>query len=92
MVELSDEERRPARVPAQRALERLEALRHAPAGQAHIQVLAELMQLRRCCCNPRLVMPNCGLTGSKLEAFAELVDELLENQHKALVFTSSSIT
>ena len=55
-------------------------------GQAHIQVLAELMRLRRCCCNPRLVVPTCGLTGSKLEAFAELVDELLENQHKALVF------
>ena len=87
LVELSAEERALHESLRQRALERLEGMREAPAGQAHIQVLAELMKLRRCCCNPRLVMPDCGLTGSKLEAFAELVDELLENQHKALVFS-----
>jgi len=87
LVELSAEERALHESLRRRALERLEGVREAPAGQAHIQVLAELMKLRRCCCNPRLVMPNCGLTGSKLEAFAELVDELLDNQHKALVFS-----
>jgi superfamily II DNA or RNA helicase len=87
LVELGDEEQALHESLRQRALERLEGLRDAPAGQAHIQVLAELMKLRRCCCNPRLVMPDCGLVGSKLEAFAELVDELLDNQHKALVFS-----
>ena len=87
LVELSPEEQALHESLRQRALERLEGMQGAPAGQAHIRVLAELMKLRRCCCNPRLVMPNCGLTGSKLEAFAELVDELLENQHKALVFS-----
>ena len=87
LVELSAEERALHESLRQRALERLEGMRDAPPGQAHIQVLAELMKLRRCCCNPRLVMPDCRLTGSKLEAFAELVEELLENQHKALVFS-----
>ena len=87
LVELSPEERALHESLRQRALERLEGVKDMAPGQAHIQVLAELMKLRRCCCNPRLVMPNCGLTGSKLEAFAELVDELLENQHKALVFS-----
>ncbi len=87
LVELSPEERALHESLRQRALERLEVTRHMDKGQAHIQVLAELMKLRRCCCNPRLVMPDCGLTGSKLEAFAELVDELLDNQHKALVFS-----
>ena len=87
LVELSPEERALHESLRQRALERLEGTRDMAPGQAHIQVLAELMKLRRCCCNPRLVMPNCGLTGSKLEAFGELVDELLENQHKALVFS-----
>ena len=86
-VELSDEERALHESLRRRALERLEGVRAMAAGQAHIQVLAELMKLRRCCCNPRLVMPKCGLKGSKLDAFAELVDELLENQHKALVFS-----
>jgi superfamily II DNA or RNA helicase len=87
LVELSPEERALHESLRQRALERLEGTRDVAPGQAHIQVLAELMKLRRCCCNPRLVMPNCGLTGSKLEAFAELVDELIDNQHKALVFS-----
>jgi len=87
LVELSPEERALHESLRQRALERLEGTREMDRGQAHIQVLAELMKLRRCCCNPRLVVPNCGLTGSKLEAFAELVDELIDNQHKALVFS-----
>jgi superfamily II DNA or RNA helicase len=87
LVELSDEERALHESLRRRALERLEGMRDAPAGRAHIQVLAELMRLRRCCCNPRLVVPDCALTGSKLEAFAELVDELRDNQHKALVFS-----
>jgi superfamily II DNA or RNA helicase len=87
LVELSPEERALHESLRQRALERLEGVRDMAPGQAHIHVLAELMKLRRCCCNPRLVVPNCSLPGSKLEAFAELVDELLENQHKALVFS-----
>lgn len=87
LVELSPEERALHESLRQRALERLEGVKDMAPGQAHIHVLAELMKLRRCCCNPRLVMPDCGLTGSKLEAFAELVDELRENQHKALVFS-----
>jgi SNF2 family DNA or RNA helicase len=32
-------------------------------------------------------MPGAGLAGSKLAAFAEIVVELLENRHKALVFS-----
>lgn len=87
LVELTDEERALHESLRRRALERLEGVRDMDKGQAHIQVLAELMKLRRCCCNPRLVVPDCGLVGSKLEAFAELVEELLENQHKALVFS-----
>ena len=87
LVELTEDERALHESLRRRALERLEGVRDMDKGQAHIQVLAELMKLRRCCCNPRLVVPDCGLPGSKLEAFAELVDELLDNQHKALVFS-----
>jgi SNF2 family DNA or RNA helicase len=56
-------------------------------GQQHLKVLAEIMRLRRACCHPRLVMENSGLGSSKLEAFAELVEELISNRHKALVFS-----
>ena len=45
------------------------------------------MRLRRACCHPRLVEPELELPSAKLEAFAEIVDELRENRHKALVFS-----
>ncbi len=87
LVELSPEERALHESLRLHAIERLEHGQRGTPGQRHLQVLAELMKLRRCCCNPRLVMPDCGLTGAKLEVFAELVDELRENHHKALVFS-----
>ena len=59
----------------------------AGEGQRYIQILAEIMKLRRACCNPQLVAPELGLPSSKLAAFGELLDELLENRHKALVFS-----
>jgi SNF2 family DNA or RNA helicase len=58
-----------------------------PLEQRRFQVLAELMRLRRACCDPRLVAPESGLVGSKLEAFTLLVEELTANRHKALVFS-----
>lgn len=55
--------------------------------QQAVQVLAEITRLRRFCCHPSLVLPNSTLAGSKLAAFAEIVRELLDNGHKALVFS-----
>ncbi len=51
------------------------------------KVLAAITKLRRACCNPQLVAPGLGLPSSKLELFAGVLDELLENRHKALVFS-----
>jgi len=63
----------------------LEALDGTP-GQT-MQVLASLMRLRRACCNVSLVQDNADIPSSKLEAFLDLVDELRENGHRALVFS-----
>ena len=57
------------------------------AGQKHLQVLAEIMKLRRACCNTKLVRPDIPLPSSKLQLFGEVVSELLDNKHKALVFS-----
>lgn len=57
------------------------------AGQKHLQVLAEIMKLRRACCNTKLVRPDIPLPSSKLQLFGEVVTELLDNKHKALVFS-----
>jgi superfamily II DNA or RNA helicase len=56
-------------------------------GQAQIGVLAQLMRLRRAACDPRLVNPELGIPGAKVQAFAELAAELAANGHKALVFS-----
>jgi superfamily II DNA or RNA helicase len=72
------------------ALERIATLQAQVGGNAaqkQIQILAEMMKLRRAVCNPVLVAPDSGIRSSKLDAFARLVDELLENRHKALVFS-----
>jgi superfamily II DNA or RNA helicase len=68
------------------ALEKLASM-EGPDSQKSIQILAEMMKLRRACCNPQLVAPELGLQSSKLMAFARLLDELLENKHKVLVFS-----
>ena len=52
-----------------------------------VKILAEIMKLRRACCNPKLVMPETDIESSKLFLFEKVVDELLENRHKALVFS-----
>jgi SNF2 family DNA or RNA helicase len=56
-------------------------------GAKHLQVLAEIMKLRRACCNTRLVKAEPKLPSAKLEAFGDILEELLENNHKALVFS-----
>ncbi|WP_426192262.1 DEAD/DEAH box helicase [Massilia sp. DWR3-1-1] len=68
------------------ALARLAALEQ-PQHQKSIEILAEMMKLRRACCNPNLVAPELQLESSKLGVFARLVDDLLENRHKVLVFS-----
>ncbi len=85
-VELTQEETALYESLRRDALEKLAAL-EAPESQKSIQILAEMMKLRRACCNPNLVAPELGLASSKLTVFARLLDDLLENRHKVLVFS-----
>ncbi len=82
-VELSDAERHLYESLRQQAVDNITA-----AGlKAPMQVLAEITKLRRFCCNPKLVLKNTDISASKLAVFAETLEELLENKHKALVFS-----
>jgi SNF2 family DNA or RNA helicase len=85
-VELSPEERTLYEALRRNAMQTMMETTDQP-GQKHLKVLAEIMKLRRACCHPRLVMEESTLGSSKLQAFEELVDELLDNRHKALVFS-----
>ncbi|NLF98432.1 MAG: DEAD/DEAH box helicase [Candidatus Riflebacteria bacterium] len=85
-VELSKDETALYESMRRQAVSRLSDI-DAGAGQKHIMILAELMKLRRLCCNPFLVAPELNIASSKLSLFESIVDELLENRHKALVFS-----
>ncbi len=67
--------------------EALAALEGADGETNRITILAHLTKLRRTCCHPSLVMPDCGMPGQKVEALLELVEELRANGHRALVFS-----
>lgn len=84
-VELSD---------AERALYdrfREEAVLNLEEGSTTaIKALAELTKLRQTACNPALVLPAKeakNIPSSKMETFLKLVDELIHNHHRALVFS-----
>ncbi len=78
--------RRIAMEEAQGAVE-LSGDRNGAGGRAQFHVLAQLTRLRRAACDPRLATPGYKARGAKVEAFAELVEELVANGHKALVFS-----
>jgi superfamily II DNA or RNA helicase len=56
-------------------------------GQNQFHVLAALTKLRRAACDPRLVAPELGLVGAKVQEFERLALELVAGRHKALVFS-----
>lgn len=85
-VEMSPEEASFYEALRQHALETLEQDR-SPVGQRQLKILAEIMKLRQAACNPKLVHPESPLASSKLQLFGEVVSELLESRHKALVFS-----
>ncbi|MGD0104640.1 MAG: DEAD/DEAH box helicase [Rhodopila sp.] len=85
-VEMTEAERAFYEALRQRSLERIEAL-DAPEGRRKIQILAEITRLRRACCNPALIDAAAGVPSGKLAAFMELVEELIRNRHRALVFS-----
>ena len=61
--------------------------RDDPTGRLRIRVLAGITKLRLATCHPRLAAPGSTLPGAKLEAFLELLTEILDGGHKTLVFS-----
>jgi len=86
LVELSEEERSFYEALRRNALEKLATL-DEDGGQKRFQILAELMRMRQAACHPRLVMPHSKIQSSKMELLKQTVSELIENGHKALIFS-----
>ncbi|PAC27937.1 DEAD/DEAH box helicase [Flectobacillus sp. BAB-3569] len=84
-IEMSVEERSFYESLRQSALERLTS--EEEGQDKRFKILAELTKLRLACCNPKLVNEEVPIGSSKLEAFVEILEELRENNHRALVFS-----
>ena len=85
-VELSNEERVFYEALRQKAIEKIEE-NDEKAGHPGMQILAQITRLRQACCNPKLVQAGIQIPSAKLELFGEVLEELVENGHKALVFS-----
>ncbi|MFP6806355.1 MAG: SNF2-related protein [Pseudomonadales bacterium] len=57
------------------------------SNQQRIRALASITKLRRAVCNPNMVLTGANMHSSKLEVLGNVLDELLENNHRALVFS-----
>jgi len=57
-------------------------------ARSHIVILEALLKLRQVCCDPRLLKTGATTSGSaKLEALLELLDTLISEGRKVLVFS-----
>ena len=86
-IEAGPEERAFYEALRQTALDKLAEDKAEPANRQRMRVLAEILRLRQACCGPSLVTPGIDLPSAKREALLELVEELRENRHRALVFS-----
>ncbi len=67
-----------------------EAIEKQGFNRSRVSILAALMRLRQVCCDPRLLKMPAGTLlppSAKLERFMEMVDDLVAEGHRALVFS-----
>ena len=88
MVELGKAERSAYEGCRVHALQQLEADAEKDGGVPNrMSILAELTRLRRFCCHPSLVLPGEALPSAKMEALLDLLSNLHEGGHRALLFS-----
>ena len=81
-VELSADEQALYDNLRQQAIANLEQGTKSP-----LQTLAEITRLRQAACHPRLIDDRLQIPSSKTAAFIQLVDDLQQSGHRALVFS-----
>ncbi|MCA9717377.1 MAG: DEAD/DEAH box helicase, partial [Myxococcales bacterium] len=90
-VELSPEELGLYEQTRRAAIAELAKPPSGPPGQAankrRFAILATITRLRRLACHPRMLDASSQVASSKLSAFLELVGDLIEGGHRALVFS-----
>jgi SNF2 family DNA or RNA helicase len=85
-IQLSEKERALYESIRQQALEKIEDNENGDSDK-RFRIFAELTKLRQASCHPKLVDKRVSIESSKLKQFEMVVDDLIENNHKALVFS-----
>jgi SNF2 family DNA or RNA helicase len=89
-IELSDEEMafyENLRESAVNHINTLDAQETVKGGQRRIHILSEITRLRQACCHPEIIEPLINMPSSKLKMLESMVTELIENDHKVLIFS-----
>ncbi|MCW3464400.1 DEAD/DEAH box helicase [Chitinophaga nivalis] len=86
LVDLSGEEAAFYEALRRKAIENIQSYDKNMAQQ-HIRALAEISKLRMAACHPQLIDPEITIPAAKMQVFATIVQELVENNHRALVFS-----
>jgi SNF2 family DNA or RNA helicase len=88
-AELSEDERRKYDAARMAALSELTVNTGSQENdqQKRIRVLAWLTRLRQIACHPRLVDAAWDQSSAKLDLLMEIIEELREGEHRALVFS-----
>nr|WP_295877329.1 DEAD/DEAH box helicase [uncultured Chitinophaga sp.] len=86
LVEMSYEEMSFYEAIRRKAVENL-AVPEENLGRRQMKALAEISRLRMAACHPQLVDGESSITSSKLNVFLEIAQELIDNNHRALVFS-----
>jgi SNF2 family DNA or RNA helicase len=84
-VELEETERQ--LYQAIRAATRDDVVRRLQAGGSVLVALEALLRLRQAACHPSLVPGQQAATSSKLDLLLEMLEEVVAEEHKALVFS-----
>lgn len=86
-IEPTDQEKNFYEALRRESVEKINSLNEASNAKKRFSILAEITKLRRACCDISLVDETLEMPNSKLEAFDDIINELKENNHRALVFS-----
>ncbi len=71
-----------------KALERISQLNQSEGQHTkRFSILAEISRLRQACCHANLVDENITIPSSKIKTFITLAKNIIDNKHKALIFS-----
>lgn len=88
VCELTDEQREIYKAYLLRAKNEIDDLiKREGFERSHIQILAAITRLRQICCHPAVFLENYNGGSGKLDLIEELLDELIEGQHRILLFS-----